>query len=171
MKTECVLLHKLQPEDFTEGFCTQHGISSLSADHCKEVLQLWYNRPAGENRVCNTAQTGAWRLFWGLLHRACHQQPLSWSLQIGASAVVQQASRWEQSVYCGTNCSLMTLPRAFVQSMASATSQLITCKEILQLWCNKPAGENRVCTAAQTAAWWLYQGLLYRAWHQQPLSN
>ena len=48
MKIEGVLLHNLQPEDFTESFCAQHGISSHSADHSKELLQLWFNRPAGE---------------------------------------------------------------------------------------------------------------------------
>ena len=48
MKIECLVLHKLQPEDFTKDFCAQHGISSHSADHCKEMLQLWCNRPAGE---------------------------------------------------------------------------------------------------------------------------
>ena len=48
MKTECVQLHKLQPEDFTKSFCAQQGISSYSADHCKEMLQLGCYRPAGE---------------------------------------------------------------------------------------------------------------------------
>ena len=48
MKIECLVLHKLQPEDFTESFYTKHGISSHAADHCKEMLQLWCNRPAGE---------------------------------------------------------------------------------------------------------------------------
>ena len=48
MKIECVLLHNLQPEDFTKSLCSQHNISSNSADHCKEMPQLWGNRPAGE---------------------------------------------------------------------------------------------------------------------------
>ena len=48
MKIECVVLHKLQPEDLTESFCAQHGISSHTADNCNEMLQLWSNRPAGE---------------------------------------------------------------------------------------------------------------------------
>ena len=40
MKIECVLL--------TESFCAQQSINSHSADHYKEMLQLWCNRPAGE---------------------------------------------------------------------------------------------------------------------------
>ena len=35
---------------------------------------------------------------------------------------------WIQSVYCCTNCSLMTLPRDSVPSKASAAAQLITAK-------------------------------------------
>ena len=46
--TEWVVLDKLFPENITEGFCALHGISSHSADHCKEQLQLWCNRHAGE---------------------------------------------------------------------------------------------------------------------------
>ena len=48
MKIEHVVLHKLQTEDLTEGFSTQHGINSQSADCCKDMLQLWCNKPAGE---------------------------------------------------------------------------------------------------------------------------
>ena len=46
MKTEWLVLHKLQPEDFANSFFTQH--SSHTADHCKEMLQLLCNRPEGE---------------------------------------------------------------------------------------------------------------------------
>ena len=48
MNVERLVLQKLQPEDFTESFYTKHGISRHAADHCKEMLQLWDNRPAGE---------------------------------------------------------------------------------------------------------------------------
>ena len=46
--TEWVVLDKLQPDTITEGFCTQHGISRLSADHCKDQLQMWAARQEGE---------------------------------------------------------------------------------------------------------------------------
>ena len=48
--SELVVLGKLQPGDFTKDFCTQQGISSHSADHCKELLQMWASRQEG--RFC-----------------------------------------------------------------------------------------------------------------------
>ena len=46
--SELVVLEKLQPGDFTEDFCTQHGISRHSADHCNELLQKWTARQQGQ---------------------------------------------------------------------------------------------------------------------------
>ena len=46
--TKWVVMDKLFPENITEGFRAQHGISSHSADHCKKQLQLWCSNQAGE---------------------------------------------------------------------------------------------------------------------------
>ena len=39
---------ELAPEDITDGFCTQHGISSHSTNHCNEQQQLCSSRQEGE---------------------------------------------------------------------------------------------------------------------------
>ena len=52
---DCVVLDKLHPEAITENFCTQHGISSLSADHCKDQLQMWASRHEGE--ICSVVRS------------------------------------------------------------------------------------------------------------------
>ena len=46
--SELLMVDKLQPEHITEDFCTQHSISSHSADHCIELLQQWSPRQEGQ---------------------------------------------------------------------------------------------------------------------------
>ena len=46
--SELVMVAKLQPEHITEDFCTQHSISSQSADHCKQLLRQWSPRQEGQ---------------------------------------------------------------------------------------------------------------------------